>query len=33
MRVKIILGSKSDLEVGEKATDVLKELDIDTRGD
>ncbi len=29
MRVKIILGSKSDLEVGEKAVDVLEELDIE----
>jgi len=29
MGVKIILGSKSDLEVGEKAVDILEELDID----
>ncbi len=29
MDVKIILGSKSDLEVGEKAVDILEELDID----
>jgi len=29
MDVKIILGSKSDLEVGEKAVDVLEELGID----
>ncbi len=29
MSVKIILGSKSDLEVGEKAVKVLKELEID----
>ncbi len=29
MRVKIILGSKSDKKVGEKAVKVLKELDID----
>lgn len=29
MRVKIILGSKSDLEVGEKAVKVLDELGID----
>lgn len=29
MKVKIILGSKSDLEIGEKATRVLDELDID----
>ncbi|MEF8873504.1 MAG: 5-(carboxyamino)imidazole ribonucleotide mutase [Candidatus Thermoplasmatota archaeon] len=29
MKVRIILGSKSDLEVGKKAVKVLKELDID----
>lgn len=29
MRVKIIMGSKSDEKVGEKAVKVLKELDID----
>ncbi len=29
MDVKIILGSKSDLEVGEKAVDVLEKLNID----
>jgi len=29
MDVKIILGSKSDLEVGEKAVKILEELDID----
>ncbi len=29
MRVKIILGSKSDKKVGEKAVKVLRELDID----
>jgi len=29
MDVKIILGSKSDLKVGEKAVDILEELDID----
>ncbi|MFW5945670.1 MAG: 5-(carboxyamino)imidazole ribonucleotide mutase [Candidatus Natronoplasma sp.] len=29
MDVKIILGSKSDLEVGEKAVDILEELCID----
>ena len=29
MQVKIILGSKSDLEVGEKAVDVLEDFDID----
>ncbi|MBS3782117.1 MAG: 5-(carboxyamino)imidazole ribonucleotide mutase [Candidatus Thermoplasmatota archaeon] len=29
MDVKIILGSKSDLEVGEKAVDILEKLDID----
>lgn len=29
MKVKIILGSKSDLEVGKKATKVLDDLDID----
>ncbi len=29
MQVKIILGSKSDKKVGEKAVKVLKELDID----
>ncbi|MFO8109684.1 MAG: 5-(carboxyamino)imidazole ribonucleotide mutase [Thermoplasmata archaeon] len=28
MKVKIIMGSKSDLEVGEKAVKVLKNLDI-----
>jgi len=29
MKVKIILGSKSDLEVGKKAVKILKQLDID----
>lgn len=29
MKVKIILGSKSDLEIGKKAVKVLKKLDID----
>ncbi len=29
MEVKIILGSKSDLEIGKKAVKVLKDLDID----
>lgn len=29
MKVKIILGSKSDLEVGKKAVKVLKDLEID----
>ncbi len=29
MKVKIILGSKSDLDIGEKATKVLDDLDID----
>ena len=29
MKVKIIMGSKSDLEVGKKATKVLDNLDID----
>ncbi|MFW6141128.1 MAG: 5-(carboxyamino)imidazole ribonucleotide mutase [Candidatus Saliniplasma sp.] len=29
MKVKIILGSKSDLEIGKKAVKVLEDLDID----
>lgn len=29
MRVRIILGSKSDIKVGEKAAKILEELDID----
>ncbi len=29
MRVNIILGSERDLEVGEKAVDVLDDLEID----
>ncbi|MGM0510272.1 MAG: 5-(carboxyamino)imidazole ribonucleotide mutase [Thermoplasmatota archaeon] len=29
MKVKIILGSKSDLDVGKKAVNILEQLDID----